>query len=100
MKASERLERRNELVVVLNQVDSDIQGAYLAEDPKLFGEAIGTRRSIVSELNALGFEAPELDIDGRSVDEAAAVGAAGGTGDTRPVSVVAKRRIEPAPETG
>lgn len=100
MRASERLEQRNELLEVINQIDAD---ANTTTDLKHFAELISIRRGLAIELQSIGFEAPELVINERELSSEGTASAAGGAadsgGDVRTDSVVAKRRIAPASGT-
>lgn len=100
MRASDRLEQRNELLIVLSQIDSDINENWKQKDGDPLAELISIRQSIVRELNALGFEAPELEFNERNTDSESGTGCTAGCTDcdcdVLGYSVVARRRIGPA----
>ncbi|QBP29132.1 hypothetical protein KNU48_gp113 [Mycobacterium phage Silverleaf] len=105
MKASQRLAERNDILEVINEIDSDLWG--LADDDSLSAakqrrEMLETRHSLARELNKLGFMAPELD-ERLKEHEGFRNGARYCAGDDElrsGGSVVAKRRIGPSPQAG
>ena len=105
MKASERLAERNDILGVLFQADSDLAGLKWCKGGRQLragaairaAELLDIRAGLVRELNALGFQAPELD--GRfNFDEGGSTTAGDSAGGVPPVcggSVVARRRLGP-----
>ena len=67
MKASLRLELRNDILVVMEQITQDLRG--LAGSPSRRSaaharELLDIRKGLVTELAGLGFDPPALEING------------------------------------
>ncbi|QOP66521.1 hypothetical protein PBI_MINIMAC_48 [Mycobacterium phage MiniMac] len=101
MRASERLEQRNDILEVIAQIDDDLKGL---SDDKSFRSAqqaremLETRHELSRELQSLGFQAPELDerLRNREGTLSSRRPRFGGGDDPSRTGVVAKRRIGPA----
>lgn len=102
MKASERLGERNDLLLIIAQIDSELEelsGDKSFRAAKIARDSLEHRAQMVRELNALGFSAPALSERFNRRGEVATTGrragcdSASGDGDC---DRVAKRRIGPA----
>lgn len=105
MKASARLEKRNDILEVIAEIDSELSGLVGVRSfraAQQMREKLDIRRGLVTELNLLGFKGPELDerLKYRAGIRNGPRDSVSGGGRDSGDCVVAKRRLGSSPQAG